>query len=210
MGVRWTMLAAAGPLAVGAWLTAAAPAVAEADYREGRKKDAVDMCFDRARELARDRDVGDLDLREVTRADEDNDEVRVEAVLRGRDDRDDRRRARMDCTVDFEGDNRITSFNEDDFIRDLRRDVSDRRDGNRDRDRNDGDQEAYGRNARQACTKAAQQEGYDIGELSDRERDGDRVEIDMRMRRNGNRWTATCAYDRRSNEARLHDVERRD
>lgn len=209
MSVRWTMLTAAAPLALGTWLAAVTPALAQVDYDEGRKRDAVEMCFERARELARDRDVGDLDLREVTRADEDDDEVRVEASIRGRDDRDDRRRARMDCTVDFGGDNRITSFNEDDFIRDLRRDVSDR-DRDRNRDRNDGDQEAYGRSARQACTKAAEQEGFNVGDLSDRERDGDRIEIDMRMRRNENRWVATCAYDRRSNQARLHDVERRD
>lgn len=193
---RCTMLTGCAPLALGLWLGAAAPAAAQLGDLEGRPREAVELCFERAEELARDRDVGDLELRDVSRAEEDNDQVEVEAEVRGRGDGE-RRAATIECTVNFDGDNEITEFNDDEFVDDLRREAAGGGGG-------DGRREFD-----QACRRAAERDEFDVVEITERSRDGRDRERDLRMRRNGNPWRATCIVEQ-GEQARLTDVERRD
>jgi hypothetical protein len=81
--------------------------------------------------------------------DEDDDKVELEAYLNVYARDNDRREAFLTCTVDFEGENRITDFDEDGLLRSINY-YRDRGDNNRDRRRRDrdGDQRE---NARSAC-----------------------------------------------------------
>lgn len=193
---RCMMLAGYVPLALGVWLGVTTPAVAQLGSLEGRPREAVELCFERAEDLARDRDVDDLELSDVGRAEEDDDRVEVEAEVRGRGDGG-RREATMECTVNFDGDNEITEFNDDEFVDDLRREAAGGGGG-------DGRREFD-----QACRRAAERDQFDVVEITERSRDGRDRERDLRMRRNGNPWRATCIVEQ-GDQARLTDVERRD
>ena len=178
------------------------------DRLEGRSRDAADMCLQRADELVRDRERGrgGAEIAQVVRADEDDDKVELEAYLNVYARDNDRREAFLTCTVDFEGENRITDFDEDGLLRSINyyRDRSDG--GNRDRRRrnNDGDQRE---NARSACRELFEDQGYRIENISDRDRNGDNVRLEMRVeRRNGRRFDAVCLYDRNRDEARFAEL----
>jgi hypothetical protein len=121
------------------------------DRLEGRPRDAADMCLQRADELVRDRERGrgGAEIAQVVRADEDDDKVELEAYLNVYARDNDRREAFLTCTVDFEGENRITDFDEDGLLRSINY-YRDRDDNNRDRRRRDSDGDQR-ENARSAC-----------------------------------------------------------
>ena len=178
------------------------------DRLEGRSRDAADMCLQRADELVRDRERGrgGAEIAQVVRADEDDDKVELEAYLNVYARDNDRREAFLTCTVDFEGENRITDFDEDGLLRSINyyRDRSDG--GNRDRRRrnNDGDQRE---NARSACRELFEDQGYRIENISDRDRNDNNVRLEMRVqRRNGRNFDAVCLYDRNRDEARFAEL----
>jgi hypothetical protein len=180
-------------------VTAAVPAAAQVDWSEGRRNTAVRMCQERAAEIIRDRGAGrEVEVDEITRADEDNDRVKVEGYLRYRDRDDDRRSARMDCEVNFEGNDRITAFDEEGLL------DSDR-DRDRDRDRN-GD---LRRQAGRACERLAEDQGYEVADLRDQERSRDGMRMEMRLRRDDRRFEAVCVYDRDRESAAFIRLEPR-
>jgi hypothetical protein len=177
------------------------------DRLEGRSRDAADMCLQRADELVRDRERGrgGAEIAQVVRADEDDDKVELEAYLNVYARDNDRREAFLTCTVDFEGENRITDFDEDGLLRSINyyRDRSD--DRNRDRPRRrDGDE---GNNARAACRELFEEQGYRVSDVRDRDRNGDQVRLEMRVERNnGRRFDAVCLYNRNRDEARFAEL----
>lgn len=174
-------------------LAAAAPAAAQADWSEGRRKSAVDMCRERAEEIIRDRDAGgEVEVDEITRADEDDDRVTVEGHLRYRDRDDDRRRARLSCEVDFDGDDRIVAFDEEGLLE-------------RDRDRDGGSW----RQASRACERLAEDQGYEVADLRDQDRAREGLRMEMRLRRDDRRFEAVCVYDRDRESAAFVRLEPR-
>ncbi len=174
---------------------------------EGRQRDAADMCLQRADELVRDRERGrgGAEIAQVVRADEDDDKVELEAYLNVYARDNDRREAFLTCTVDFEGENRITDFDEDGLLRSINY-YRDRDDSNRDRRRRskDGDQRE---NARSACRELFEEQGYRVENVTDRDRNDEQVRLEMRVERNnGRRFDAVCLYDRNRDEARFAEL----
>lgn len=171
---------------------------------EGRPREAADMCLQRADELVRDRERGrgGAEIEQVVRADEDDDKVELEAYLTVFDRDNDRREAFLTCTVDFEGENRITDFDEDALLRSISYD--------RDRDRRPRDRYRRGEpaeNARAACRETFEQQGYRITDIRDRDRNNDQVRLEMRVERNnGRRFDAVCLYNRDRDEARFGEL----
>jgi hypothetical protein len=129
---------------------------------------------------------------------------------RGRDpglrphlDRDgDRREAWLDCKVDFDGENRVSDFDEDALVRSISYD--------RDRDRRGNDRRRRGEpaeNARAACRETFEQQGYRISDIRDRDRNDNQVRLEMRVERNnGRRFDAVCLYNRERDEARFGEL----
>lgn len=201
----------AAPLALLALLGAGeAQAQRGLERLEGREREAAEMCLERADELVRDRERGrgGAEIAQVVRADEDDDKVELEAYLNVYARDNDRREAFLTCTVDFEGENRITDFDEDGLLRSINyyRDRDDRDGRNRDRPRRnrDGDQ---GNNARAACRELFEDQGYRIENITDRDRNDNNVRLEMRVeRRNGRRFDAVCLYDRNRDEARFAEL----
>ncbi len=174
---------------------------------EGRQRDAADMCLQRADELVRDRERGrgGAEIAQVVRADEDDDKVELEAYLNVYARDNDRREAFLTCTVDFEGENRITDFDEDGLLRSINY-YRDRDDSNRDRRRRnrDGDQRE---NARSACRELFEEQGYRVENVTDRDRNDEQVRLEMRVERNnGRRFDAVCLYNRNRDEARFAEL----
>ncbi len=174
---------------------------------EGRQRDAADMCLQRADELVRDRERGrgGAEIAQVVRADEDDDKVELEVYLNVYARNNDRREAFLTCTVDFEGENRITDFDEDGLLRSINY-YRDRDDSNRDRRRRnrDGDQRE---NARSACRELFEEQGYRVENVTDRDRNDEQVRLEMRVERNnGRRFDAVCLYDRNRDEARFAEL----
>jgi hypothetical protein len=203
----WFLLGAAAPLALLAW----GAGDARAQQRlEGRERDAVEMCVDRAEDIVRDREGsrGEVEVDEIVRAEEDDDEVEVQGYLRVYDRGGDRREAWLDCVVDFQGDNEITEFDEDGLLRSLRYDRE------RDRDRGYRGRERRGderQDARSACRELAEEQGYELVDVTDRDRTERGARLDLRLRReNGRRFEATCVYNGRQDEARFARLEPED
>ena len=206
MTIDTTRLAGAGaaaPLAL-LLLGAAGPAAAQ-DWREGRPREAVEMCRDRAERVLRDRDRGRrVEVDEITGVDQDRDRVEVQGYLRVEDRDGDRRgSAWLDCAVDFGGENRIVGFDEDGLLRSLERDRG--RDRERDRGRRRGGE--LRADARDACREMVEGQGYELADLREADRTGAGMRVDMRLRRGDRRWEAVCAYDRDRDEARFVRLE---
>jgi hypothetical protein len=183
---------------------------------EGRPREAVEMCRDRAEDLVRERGAGRaVQVDETDRAREDDDRVEVRGFVRVLERDGGRHRAWIECEVDFEGSNRIVAFREDGLFR---RDGGgrDRRSDSgwgawsrgRDRDR----EQARGGNLREqasrACRRLAQEQNYQVADVQDRDRTGNGMRLEMRLRRNDRRWDAVCQYNANSGEARFVRLER--
>jgi hypothetical protein len=185
-------------------------AEAQAQRLEGREREAVDLCVDRAEELVRDRERGrgDVEVDEIVRAEEEDDEVEVQGYLRVADRDGDRREAWLDCTVDFQGENEITEFDEDGLLRSLRYDRERDRDrGYRGRSRRGDARE----DARGACRELAEEQGYELVDVADRDRTDRGARLDLNLRRdNGRRFTATCVYNENRDEARFARLDPED
>ena len=142
------------------------------DRDRQRAEDALQMCGERARREVRDaggRDVSYERLRDVEVRD---DRVRIEATMSARVDGDDNKGS-IRCEASFEGENRITGFNEDG--------LTDRRRGSRDSGRDESGRRA---DAVDACRREARNDGYDVrdAEVADEDREGIRVDMDLRRR----------------------------
>lgn len=202
--LRKNSLGGASLLAMVAIAGFAGTAAAQVNYREGRPRDAVEMCVERAEEILRDRGGNrDVEIDEITRADEDDNIVKIQGYLRVRDRDGDRHEAWLDCDVDFEGDNRIVYFDEDNLIRSVNYDRD--RERNRDRRRSGGD---LREDARAACREMVEDQGYQLGDVREAERTGSGMRIEMRLRRGDNRFNAVCLYNADRDEARFFRLER--
>lgn len=194
-------LAGAAPLALLVLLGTAGTASAQRNVEEGRPRDAVAMCVERAEEIIRERDRGrNVEVDEIDEAEEDDDRVRVRGRVRVEDDDGDSRgTARLDCEVDFGGENRIAEFDEDRLISSLE---DDDRGGDR---RRDGEQVAD--RAREACRRVARENDWtDIrAEVRDRRDDDGRLVLDMRGQRDNFSPERRCRFDPDSGEARFDD-----
>lgn len=171
---------------------------------EGRPREAVDLCLRRAEDIVRERERGraGVEIEEVIRADEDGDEVEIQGYVRISDRDGDRREAWLDCKVDFDGENRVSDFDEDALVRSISYD--------RDRDRRGNDRRRRGEpaeNARAACRETFEQQGYRISDIRDRDRNDNQVRLEMRVERNnGRRFDAVCLYNRERDEARFGEL----
>lgn len=76
-----------------------------------------------------------------------------------------------------------------------------------DNDRNKGRRKQIA-NAREACRDAASRDGYRNIEVTETDKEGRDVQIDLRMRRNGRNVRAVCDYDTRSRRARIYAESR--
>jgi hypothetical protein len=199
-------------------------------WGQGRPRDAIELCRAYAEDLVRARGAGRaVEVAQITRAEEDDDKVEVEGYVRVADRDGDRRRARIDCEVDFKDRNEIVAFRHEGLLRQDgdRRDRGyaqpwPRRDDDRwqarrdDRPRqqvarrdDDRGGRGLGREAGQACREVARGQGYDVASVGDRDRTGNGQRVDMRLRRGDRRFDATCAYDANRGEARLVRLEPR-
>lgn len=186
-------------------MTAAGPAAAQADYREGRPRDAVEMCVERATEILEQRErTRDVEIEEITRIDEDDDIIKVQGYLNVRDRDGDRREGWLDCDVDFEGDNRVVYFDEDNLVRSVGYDRDRRR--NRDRDRRRGGE--LREDARAACREMVESQGYELADVKDNDRNDHGMRLDMRLRRGDNRFDAVCLYNKERDTARFLRLEK--
>ena len=196
-------------------------ASARPSWSEGRPREAIGMCRNHAENLVRGRGAGRaVEVDEITRADESGNRVKVQGYVRVRERDGGRHRAWIDCEVDFRDRNEIVAFYQDGLFRrdserrDERNRYGDRgRDQDRDR-RRDGDRdrdEARRRdqpaNAVQACRRMAGEQGYEIGEVRDRDRTENGMRVEMRLRRGERRFEAVCLYNASSNQARFLRLE---
>ena len=62
--------------------------------------------------------------------------------------------------------------------------------------------------AKDACRDQANRDGYRSIEVTDTEKDGRDVQIDLKMKQNGRLVTATCDYDIKSKRARIYASSR--
>jgi hypothetical protein len=196
-------LAGAAPLALLVLLGTTGMASAQSDVEEGRPREAVNMCVERAEEIVRDRDRGrNVEVAEIDEAEEDDDRVTVRGTVRVEDEDGDRRgTADLDCEVDFGGDNRIAAFDEDGLLESLD-DGGDR--GGRDRD---GGRRQEAERAREACREVARDNGWsDIrAEVRDERDDNGRLVLDMTGRRDNFNPERRCRYNTDTNQARFDD-----
>jgi hypothetical protein len=190
----------AAPLALLLLLAAAAgPAGAQQGRLEGRSREAVEMCRERAERVVRDHDRG-----RAVEVDEDGDRVAVRGYLRVEDRDGDRRGAAwLDCEVDFGGENRVARFDEELLLRGLERD----RDRERDRGRRRGGE--LRADARDACREMVEEQGYELADAREGGRAGAGTRLELGLGRGDRRWDAVCAYDRDRDEARLVRLEPR-
>lgn len=202
MSLRARILgAAAAPLALVLALgTAGTPA--QAQDRE-RVREAERLCLDRAQDLLRERGGGrDVEIDEIVDTEEDDEVLKIQGYMRVDDRNRDRRGVWLDCDVNFEGDNRVVYFDEDNFLRSLR---------GRDRNYRGGDRDSRRRDpregARAACRDMAEDQGYDLVDVTDRDRTDNGARLDMRLRRNDRRFDATCVYNGNRDEARFVRLE---
>ena len=196
-----------GLLAMLAFLGAAGTAAAQADYREGRPRDAVEMCVQEAERILDERErLRDVEIEEITRADEDDDVVKVQGYLNVRDRDGDRREGWLDCDVSFEGENRIVWFDEDNLLRSVTYDRDRRRNRGGDRDRRGGGD--LREDARAACRDMVESQGYEIADVRDQDRTDNGMRLEMRLRRGDNRFDAVCLYNRDRDSARFVRLER--
>jgi hypothetical protein len=180
----WTMsaryaagLAAAGLCAV--WLGGLSPAQA----RDRISDHDVDRAKDACRQIAENRDWRDVrtDVR-----DRDEDRDRVIVTMRGKRNGEDRER---ECTYD---------------VRDQRADFE---------DQDQGGGRFAGRDverARDACRQVAENRGWrdireDVRDERDRDRNGDRVVVTMRGKRNGEDRERECRFNARRDNADFED-----
>ena len=198
--------AAAPPLALLLLLgTPAAPAGAQQGRLEGRPREAVEMCRERAERVVRERDRGrGVEVDEIVDVDEDGDRVAVRGYLRVEDRDGDRRGAAwLDCEVDFGGENRVARFDEDLLLRNLER--ARERDRERERGRRRGGEPREA--ARDACREMVEEQGYELADAREGGRTGAGTRLELGLRRNDRRWDAVCAYDRDRDEARFVSLE---
>lgn len=200
MSLRARISGAAAPLALVLALGAAGTP-AQAQDRE-RVREAERLCLDRAQDLLRERGGGrDIEVDEIVDTDEDGERLKIQGYMRVDDRNRDRRGVWLDCDVDFDGDNRVVYFDEDNFFRSLR---------GRDRGYR-GDRESRRRDpregARSACREMAEDQGYDLVDVTDRDRTDNGARLDMRLRRNDRRFDATCVYNGNRDEARFVRLE---
>lgn len=201
MTIAKKSLAGAAPAALLLLLGAAGPASAQSNVEEGRPREAVKMCVERAQEIIRDRDRGrDVEVDEIDEADEEDDRVTVEGTVRV-EGRDRSRTADLRCEVDFGGDNQIAEFDEDRLLSSL-----EDNDGNRGRDRRAGGGREV-EQAREACRQIARENGWsDIrAEVRDQRDDNDRLVLDMRGQRDNFNPERRCRYNPETNQARFDD-----
>jgi hypothetical protein len=183
----------------------AGPAGAQQGRLEGRPREAVEMCRERAERVVRDRGRGRaVAVDEITDVDEDGDRVAVRGYLRVEDRDGDRRgTAWLDCEVDFGGENRVARFDEDLLLRNL--DRARERDRERERGRRRGGELLA--DARDACREMVEEQGYELADAREAGRAGAGTRLELRLRRNDRRWDAVCAYDRDRDEARFVGLE---
>lgn len=140
-------LAAAGAVALAAILAGspveAAPQ-ARGDSPSSRKQQAIEMC---SRELDRREGGKGVYVERLIRNDHRDDKVHLDAYMRVRREGTDRQR-RVDCVVNFSGNNRITHFEVDGS------------DGG-------GSGSGGGDSASRACWSAAEQAGYKVSKVID-------------------------------------------
>jgi hypothetical protein len=202
MSFRTRFMGAAAPLALFllAAGTAGSPAVAQ--DRE-RVREAEQLCLERAQDLLRDRGGGrDVEIDEIVDTDEDDEVLKIQGYMRVDDRNRDRRGVWLDCDVNFEGDNRVVYFDEDNFFRSLRGRDREYRGGNRESRRRDPRE-----GARAACRDMAEDQGYELVDVTDRDRTDNGARLDMRLRRNDRRFDATCVYNGNRDEARFVRLE---
>jgi hypothetical protein len=225
MSYRRRVLASALPLA-GLLLLATAPAQAQRGG-DDRSREAVRMCIEQAEDILRDRgNRREVELDDIRDIDRDDEVIKVQGWLRVYEGDGDRRRAWLDCDVSFRGENRVVYFDEESFLTSNRDSDSwrPRRDSDRDWDRarrwdrgrdwgrredwrddrrSDRRSSNLREDAQQACRRLVREQGYDVADVSDRDRTENGMRLDMRLRRNDRRWDATCAYNGNQDEARL-------
>src|SRR5215213_3396279 len=214
-GRRWDVTIAKGRLAGTAAApltmlllllgTPAGPAAAQQGRLEGRPREAVEMCRERAERVVRDRDRGrGVEVDQITDVDEDGDRVAVRGYLRVEDRDGDRRGAAwLDCEVDFGGENRVARFDEDLLLRNLER--ARERDRERERGRRRGGEPREA--ARDACRELVEEQGYELADAREGGRAGAGTRLELGLRRGDRRWEAVCAYDRDRDEARFVSLE---
>jgi hypothetical protein len=216
MSYRRRVFASAFPLA-GLLLLATAPAQAQRGG-DDRSREAVRMCIEQAEDILRDRgNRREVELDDIRDIDRDDEVIKVQGWLRVYEGDGDRRRAWLDCDVSFRGENRVVYFDEESFLTSNRdsdswRPRNDRdwdrgrdwdRDDRRDNHRSDRGSGNLREDAQQACRRLVRDQGYDVADVTDRDRTENGMRLDMRLRRNDRRWDATCAYNGNQDEARL-------
>ncbi len=204
--LKATLAGAAAPLALLALLAAAGPARAQDNLEnvdEGRPREAVNMCRERAEEIIRDRDRGrNVEVAEIEEAEEDDGRVRVQGRLRVEDDDGDRvGTADLECEVNFEGENEIAEFDEEGLLDSLEESREGRGGGG------GGDRERVAQRAREACREVARESGWsDIrAEVRDRRDDNGRLVLDMTGRRDNFSPERRCRFNPENGQARFDD-----
>lgn len=168
------------------------------DRYKGREREAIDTCRRHAEDVLNENGGRrDVEVEEISRTDENDDKVKVQGYLRVYNRDGDRRPGWLDCTVDFDGDTKIVSFDEDSLLRDRDR----KRDRKRDR-RGDLREQASA-----ACRDMVEDQGYEVGDVRDRDRVENGMRLDMRLRRSGRGFDATCIYNSNQDEARFARLE---
>jgi hypothetical protein len=181
-----------------------------------RRGTAIELCVAHADRLVREAGGRGARLAKVRDVDQRNDRARVraEVELRGRHGAHDR--ARIDCTVRFDGPNRVVAFDHDGRLRhavyrpDRRHPQPPGRPRAEPKPWSHGHGPARGleARARAACTAAAERRGREVRRVTvtSRERDGLVVTLLVDGRRQPARLD--CRYDPRSRTARLDDGRR--
>ncbi len=172
-----------------------------------REDQAISLCTDYANQVVRDAGGRGARLDRVKRTHRDGDKWQVEAYMEARWPDQKNPTRFIDCTVNFEGSNRVAKFRHDGLDDPPRRGGGGGSHGHGDNDRQWRDRAVL------ACENEAKRRDFKVRDVSDisHHRRGYDMVLRLEQKRHGDRerFNAECRYDTNRQEAWLDNISQR-
>jgi hypothetical protein len=169
--------------------------------KEKRRMTAISMCTDYAGRIVKDNGGNGVRFERVKNQSYGDDKWRIEAYVKARWPDSKNPTNFIDCTVDFDGNNKVRNFRHDGLDENPHgsnwgHSRSDRRD----------DREL----AVRACENEARREDFHVRDIRDVSKHRERYNVSMILEKRRDRYQADCRYNIAHRDAELRHVNRRD